>query len=128
MKPLITAGVLLNPGAQLTNPSAFTQPLTRSSSPSSCFERGEDGEPGQARRLVALLDREVVADLALDQDLGAVGGQMAGDVGDAAAHPDEVELELDPRRGGERSRQLQAELREPVLDPSHRPRSLVLSA
>ena len=121
MKPLITAGVLLKPGAQLTSPSALTQPLTRSSSPSSCFSEARIGEPGQPRRLVALLDREVGADLALHQHLGAVGGQMAGDVGEAAAHPDEVELELDPGRGGERSRQLQAELGEPVLDPSHRP-------
>ena len=76
--------------------------MTRSRSPSSCFSEARIGEPGEARGLVALLDREVAADLALHQDLGAVGGQVAGDVGEAAADPDEVELELDPGRGGER--------------------------
>ena len=102
VKPLITAGVLLKPGAQLTSPSALTQPADPVELAELLLQRGEDREPGEARGLVALLDREVAADLALHQDLGAVGGQVAGDVGEAAAHPDEVELELDPGRGGER--------------------------
>src|SRR3954452_10131421 len=37
LKPLITAGIRLKPGAQLTRPSALIQPFTRSRSPSSCL-------------------------------------------------------------------------------------------
>src|SRR5204862_163892 len=63
------------------------------------LQGGKDGKPRQAGRLVAVLHREVVADLALGQDLRAVGGQVPRNVGKLPAHPDQVELELHPRRG-----------------------------
>ncbi len=56
----------------------------------------------------------------MDEHLGAVHGEMAGDVGHAAAHPNEVELELDARRRRERLGQRKAELLEPLFDLTHR--------
>ena len=112
MKPLITAGGLSKPGAHWTRPSALTQLVTRSRSPSSCSQRGEDRERRQPRRLLALLERQLAADAAGHQHLGAVHRQVPGDVGVLAADVDEVELELDPGRRRERARQLQPELGE----------------
>jgi hypothetical protein len=74
---------------------------------------------------VALLDRDSVADLPLHQGLGAVLRAVPGDVRHAAAHPHAVELELDAWRRGEGARKLEVELGEPVLDTTHRARSLV---
>ena len=91
-------------------------------------ERREDRQPGEAGRLVALLDVELISDATGHQHLVAVDGQMAGDVGVLAAHLDQVERELDPRRGRERLRELELELGEPVGNPSHLPGSLALAA
>ena len=55
LKPLIAAGVTLNPGAQLTKPSAFTQPGDAVEVAELLLQRGEHREPGLARGLVGLL-------------------------------------------------------------------------
>ena len=74
-------------------------------------QRGEDREPGQARRLVALLERRARRRPGRGPATSEPStGQVAGDVAEAAADLDQVERELDPGRGRERLRQLEPEL------------------
>ena len=123
VNPLITAGGLSNPGAHCTRPSA-AHPPTRSRSPRTTASDAKIDSPVR-RAPRSLLDVELISDATGHQHLVAVDGQMAGDVGVLAAHLDQVERELDPRRGRERSG-LELELGEPVGDPSHLPGSLAL--
>src|SRR5436190_7639804 len=57
-------------------------------------KRGDDREPGEPGRLRRVLDGDLAADLAGGQRPVAVDRAVAGDVGDCAADPHEVELEL----------------------------------
>ena len=67
----------------LTSPSALTQPVTRSRSPSSARSEAKIAESSEARGLRGLLHGDVVADLPADERLRPVDGAMARDVGAA---------------------------------------------
>src|SRR5919109_322536 len=91
------------------------------------LQRGEDREAGKSGRLGCLFHRDGFADLTRGERRVPVYGAVSRHVGVLAADPHQVELELDSDRGGEGLRQLQAELGEPLLDPSHRPGTLALA-
>jgi hypothetical protein len=79
------------------------------------LERGDDGKPGEAGRLISLLEGEVAADGALGQQAGSVDRWMTRDVCDPLVHVHELEVAGRVHRCGQR----QLELFQPRFDPAH---------
>src|SRR6478609_8498141 len=112
-------GSLAEAGRAVDEPECLHPPRDPVQIAQLLLQRCEDREAGEAGGLVGLLDRHVGVDLSLHEDLLAVHGQMARDIGEPVTDANELEGKLDPRRRREGPRESQPELAQPVLDGAH---------
>ena len=118
LKPLMAAGVTLNPSAHLTKPSALIHRPTRSRVPSSCCREARI-ETGRAGRVVGLLNGDLATDAARYKQPVAVEWSVARHVREAVVHSYHFERQVHPGRGRRGCRQLDPKFGEAVVDRSH---------
>ena len=117
LKPLITAGWFVKPGAELTIPSTLSQARDAVEVPQRPLQVGEDRQPHELRRLHALLQGQVTAHLAAHVPDRPVRIQrpVPGDDRAVAANPHRHEGQR-PARQPLRRRQHKTEFLETLFD------------